>query len=378
MSKKQLRYLTQFENTSHLMQAKASFEAIVPDVEIVIEQAADNFESMRAFQDDSPDLMDSGGMGLFNHSEMFLDLMAYVRSTPGLEADLHVGMMRVAAQDGRLLALPMDVSVPLILYKKACFDAAGIPYPTEEWTWDEAMEMASRLTLRDEEGVAEQFGFATGPDIEYYEPFIMRNGGRYIAVDGSTARGCIDSEATVEAFRSVIDMYRKHHACRKPGEPSKAGHPHQGFALVCGFTWFTGGLEANGLSDQYGIVGLPRMPGGADANMIYMGGCGITAKSQQPDLAWAFLKHYLLELPDNFKRSPYSLPITRTLAERSGMSRHRLWSRYLQELDSVQASGFYLSEKWNASRQLINEDIHKMILEGLDVQRTLKSWVRFA
>jgi multiple sugar transport system substrate-binding protein len=239
------------------------------------------------------------------------------------------------------------------------------------------MAVARKLTLRNASGVATQFGFAIGPDIENYEPFIMRNGGRYLSPDGSTTRGYMDSEATVEAFRKVIEMYREHQVTRKPGEPSEAGQVHQGFTLVFGFTWFTGGLEANGIGGQYGVVGLPRMPGGVEANMIYMGGSGVTTKSKHPELAWAFLKHYILERPENF-RQPRNLPITRTLADQSGMSKHRLWSRYLKELDSVQASGFYISEKWNTSRQLINEDIHRMILDGADVRQTLKSWTRYA
>jgi multiple sugar transport system substrate-binding protein len=94
------------------------------------------------------------------------------------------------------------------------------------------MAMASKLTLRGETGVTKQFGFATGPDIENYDPFIMRNGGSYLSPDGATARGYIDSEATIQAFQNMIDMYREHQAVRKPGEPSEAGHLHQGFAFV--------------------------------------------------------------------------------------------------------------------------------------------------
>lgn len=377
MSKTQIRFLTQFEHVHHLMQAKASFETKHPDVEVIVEQAADNFESMRAFRSDAPDIMDSGGWGLFNHQGVFVDLLPLVKDTPGLEDDLHPGIMRVATKDGTLPGLPVDVSVPLILYKKAMLDAAGVPYPTEDWTWEDMMAAARKLTIRNAEGVATQFGFATGPDIENYEPFVMRNGGRYLSSDGSTARDYIDSEATLEALQSVIDMYREHQVTRKPGEPSLAGEVHQGFALVFAFTWFTGGLEAHGLGDQYGVVGLPRMPGGQEANMIYMGGCGITTKSQQPELAWEFIKHYVLQQPESF-RQPRTLPITKTLVEQSGMDRHRLWSRYVKELEHVQASGFYLSEKWNSSRQLINEDIVRMIKDGADVRQTLKSWVRFA
>ncbi|MBD0384409.1 extracellular solute-binding protein [Paenibacillus sedimenti] len=377
MNKVQIRYLTQFEHVEHLLKAKESFEALHPKVEIVIEQAADNFESMRVFQSEAPDIMDSGGWWIFNQKGVFLDLLPYVRDTPGLEADLNPGIMRVATKDGTLPGLPIDVAVPLILYNKRMFDAAGIPYPTEDWTWDDMMAIASKLTLRNPSGVATQFGFGTGPDIENYEPFIMRNGGSYLTPDGSTARGSIDSEASVEAFRKIIEMYREHKVTRKPGEPSEAGELHQGFALVFGFTWFAGGLERAGIGEQYGVVGLPHMPGGVEANMIYMGASGVTTKSKHPEIAWAFLKHYILERSENFQK-PRTLPITRTLSEQSGMSRHWLWSRYLKELDSVQVSGFYMNEKWNTSRQLINEDINKMINDGADVRLMLKSWTRYS
>jgi multiple sugar transport system substrate-binding protein len=377
MSKIQLRYLTQFEHTEQLNQAKASFEEKYPDVEIIVEQAADNFESMRVFENDAPDIMDSGGWWLFNQQGVFMDLLPFVQETPGLAADLNPGVMRVATKSGNLPGLPVDISVPLILYKKSMLDAAGIPYPTDNWTWDDMMAMARKLTIRNEAGVATQFGFGNGPDIECYEPFIMRNGGRYLSTDGLTARGYIDSNETVEAFQKVIDMYRQHRVTPKPDEPSEAGELHQGFALIFSFTWFVGGLEQHGLGDNYGVVGLPRMPGDVEANMIYMGASGITTKSEHPELAWQFLKHYILESTESFKQ-PRTLPLTLTLAEKSGMNKHRLWSRYLQELDSVQASGFYISEKWNTSRQLINEDINKMINDGADVRQMLKSWTRYA
>ncbi|KRF20213.1 extracellular solute-binding protein [Paenibacillus sp. Soil787] len=377
MNKVQIRYLTQFENVNQLMMAKESFEASHPDVEIIVEQAADNFESMRVFQTEAPDIMDSGGWWLFNQKGVFIDLLPFVRETPGLEDDLNAGIMRVATKDGTLPGLPVDVAVPLILYKKAMLDAAGIAYPTDDWTWDDMMAMAKKLTLRNESGVATQFGFGIGPDIEDYEPFIMRNGGGYLEPDGSTARGAIDSDATVEAFRKIIDMYREHKITRKPGEPSGAGELHQRFALVFGFTWFAGGLERAGIGELYGVVGLPRMPGGVEANMIYMGASGVTTKSKHPEISWAFLKHYILERMENFQQ-PRTLPITRTLSEQSRMNRHRFWSRYLKELDSVQVSGFYINEKWNTSRQLINDDINKMINNGMDVRQMLKSWTRFS
>jgi multiple sugar transport system substrate-binding protein len=105
--------------------------------------------------------------------------------------------------------------------------------------------------------------------------------------------------------------------------------------------------------------------------MIYMGGAGVTTKSKKPRLSWEFLRHYILVCHS------WMLPISRSQAEQRGLTVHPIWSRYLQELDHVQLSGFFLNKKWNAGRQIINEDIHRMILEGADVAQTLRSWTRF-
>jgi multiple sugar transport system substrate-binding protein len=198
-----------------------------------------------------------------------------------------------------------------------------------------------------------------------------------LSPDGSTAHGYIDSDATVEAFQLIMDMYREFHVCRKPDEPSKAGELHQGFALIFAFTWFIGAVEVEGIGEEFDVVGLPQMPGSVQANMVYMGATGITTKCKHPELAWAFLKHHVFERPERFSR-PLTLPITRSVAEQSGMTTRRLWSRYLQEMDVVRPSGYYWNEKWNSSRQLINEDIVKMIVDGAEVRQTLKSWTRFA
>ncbi|BBH21627.1 sugar ABC transporter substrate-binding protein [Paenibacillus baekrokdamisoli] len=378
MSITTIKFTTQFENLNDLIQAKASFEQKHPDVQIDIEQVTDNFESLRAFNSDAPpDIMDSGGWALCLKEGLFIDLMPCVREIDGLEEDLNAGILGVALQDDKLTGLPIDISVPLILINKAMFDRAGLPYPTDDWTWDEMIELGKKLTIRDDQGLATQFGFGTGVDIEYFEPFVMRNGGRYLSPDGRTARGYVDSPATIEAFKKVVDMFRVHHINRNPGEPSGAGELHQGFAMVFAFTWFTGGLIHHNIDDHFEVVGLPRMPGEEEANMIYMGGCGITTKSQHPDLAWAFLRHYILERPERFQQANV-LPLTYSLAQQSGMTENKFWQRYLKELEVVQTSGFYLNERWNSSRQLINQDMERMILDGDDVGQLLRSWTRYA
>ncbi|TMV45978.1 extracellular solute-binding protein [Paenibacillus mesophilus] len=370
---KQIRFITEIAyNMQQVMKAKESFEQANPDVRIVVEQSKDYFEMMQAYKsEDAPDIIETGGLQIGNPDGIFIDLNPYVAETEGLEEDLYAGLMRVARNGGMLPGLPIEVSAPLILYNKEMFDRAGLAYPTDDWSWDDMVELAGRLTIRSEQGVAKQFGFGIGVDIEWFEPFVMRNGGRYVAPDGSTSRGYVDSPATIEAFRKLIDAFRVHRIIRKPDEPCEAGAWHEESAMTFSFAWNAGQLFHHKLGDRYGVVGLPNMPGGAKANMVYMGGAGVTTKSAHPRIAWEFLRHYIVECHS------WSPPISKSQAEQRRLTVHPIWSRYLEELDHVQISGYYLNKKWNASRQLINDDIRKMIVEGADVAQTLRSWTRY-
>ncbi|MFB9328059.1 extracellular solute-binding protein [Paenibacillus aurantiacus] len=377
MTKTIIRYLTQFEHMQDLLDAKASFELANPGVEVVIEQAADNFESLRVFKSaECPDIMDSGGWYLFNQKGLFADLTPFVEQEPGLADDLQPGIMRVARKDGTLPGLPLDIALPLMVINTEMFDRAGLRYPTDDWTWEEMIELASKLTIRGENGIATQFGLGIGQDIEDLEPFIMRGGKGYLSPDGSTTRGYADSAESIAAMQRIIDAFRIHEVTRKPGEPSEAGDLHEGFAITFGYAWYVGNLIRHGLDEKFRIVGLPQMPNGVKANMIYMGAAGITTKCPHPELAWQFLKHAVLERPERFRHAN-TLPLTKSLARDGGMAEHPIWSKYIAELDYVQASGFYRNEKWNSSRQLINEEISRMILDGADVGQTMRSWTRY-
>ncbi|MBO9608706.1 MAG: extracellular solute-binding protein [Paenibacillaceae bacterium] len=342
---------------------------------IVIEQATDNFEAMRAFKsDEPPDLMDSGGWALFHRQGLFIDLTSYVEEER-LADELNAGVMRIARTDGRLPGLPIEVSVPLIMINKRLFDRADLPYPGEDWAWDYFAELAGKLTMRDADGIVRQCGYGTGIDIEHFQPYVFRNGGRYVAPDGSTARGYVDSEETIEAIGKMVALYRVQRGAVMAGtEPCEFSWPND-IAIHYAYTWQAADFIGRGLADDFMPVGLPRMPGGEKSNMIYMGGVGVTTKSPNPRLAWQFARHYVLERPDRFIQ-PRDLPVTRSQAVLSGMAEHPIWSRYLQELDDVVASGH--SEKWSSSRQLINEELIRMIRNGTDVRQLMKGWTRFA
>ncbi|MBZ0309811.1 MAG: extracellular solute-binding protein, partial [Anaerolineae bacterium] len=54
-------------------------------------------------------------------------------------------------ENGNLYAGPVNWDTIAIFYNKDMFDAAGLEYPTAEWTWDDFAAAAEALTNADED-----------------------------------------------------------------------------------------------------------------------------------------------------------------------------------------------------------------------------------
>ncbi|MEV4619141.1 sugar ABC transporter substrate-binding protein [Asanoa sp. NPDC049573] len=86
--------------------------------------------------------------------------------------------------DGKLFALPKDFDTNGIWYNKALFDAAGVKYPDDTWTWQDAQDAAKKLT-DPAKGV---FGIAAPIDGQggFYNT-ILQAGGSIINQDGTAS-----------------------------------------------------------------------------------------------------------------------------------------------------------------------------------------------
>ena len=124
------------ELTVSYMSKSAYFEKLniglpagsAPDI-IALNVPSDIDYSKRGFLLDISDLFESGA----------IDLSRYPEHT-------------IAAHtiDGVLHGVPRDYDSIAVYYNKAIFDAAGEPYPTGDWTWEEFVEVAKRITRADE------------------------------------------------------------------------------------------------------------------------------------------------------------------------------------------------------------------------------------
>jgi len=86
--------------------------------------------------------------------------------------------------DGEYYTLPLRKDFYLVLYNKGIFDAAGVPYPTNDMTWEEMDELARKVTST--EFGAETYG------IHWHTWDWMVNGTAAIAEGKNTLEGDYD------------------------------------------------------------------------------------------------------------------------------------------------------------------------------------------
>lgn len=127
----------------------------------------------------APDVMfvSTDNVELLLESGKLADLNPFLDKDPDLKAnDYYDLMISRFTKEGKLMVLPRDIApVAVIYYNKALFDKAKIPYPKDDWTWDDLRATAKKLTLRDEKGVAKQLGFAD--DWNIADAWILSGGG---------------------------------------------------------------------------------------------------------------------------------------------------------------------------------------------------------
>ncbi len=76
-----------------------------------------------------------------------LDLGPYVAASEAIGADtFYPAALNAFAYEGAQLGLPITFSTVMLFYNKDLFDAAGVEYPTIEWTWDDVLAAAAAIT----------------------------------------------------------------------------------------------------------------------------------------------------------------------------------------------------------------------------------------
>jgi multiple sugar transport system substrate-binding protein len=134
-----------------------------------------------------------------------LDLGSLIAEDDGFDIGVYNPTALAAfAQDGRQYGLVESFSNVVLFYNKDLFDAAGVSYPTAEWTWKDELEAAQKLT-DPSKGVWGDFA-----PIQFWEFYktIAQNGGSILSPDKKTVT--IDSAQNIETLQWMIDKVTRY------------------------------------------------------------------------------------------------------------------------------------------------------------------------
>ena len=101
--------------------------------------------------------------------------------------------------NGTLWGIPKDFDSIAVFYNKDMFDAAGVEYPADDWTWDEFIATAKALTDADN-GVYGAAIPASGQSACY--DYIFGNGGKVFDENGACV---VNSPEAAEALQKLQD-----------------------------------------------------------------------------------------------------------------------------------------------------------------------------
>jgi multiple sugar transport system substrate-binding protein len=186
--------------------------------------------------------------------------------------------------DGTLYCPPKDFSTMALQYNRDLFDAAGIEYPTADWTWDD-LRAAAEATSAATPGIV---GLVTPPNLERWLPFLYQAGGALFDEEGNFV---FDSDATREALGLYIGMVNDGIA----GPPSAvdAGWGGEAFgegraAMAMEGNWVIQFLLENYPELNWGVTELPAGPAGK-ATMAFTVCYGVAADNEHPEESWALV-----------------------------------------------------------------------------------------
>jgi multiple sugar transport system substrate-binding protein len=195
---------------------------------------------------------------------------------------------------GKLYGLPIDYRIPLFLYRKGAFEAAGVQPPR---TWEEVCDVSKKLTKPNQIGFALGLGSSGGlggaqPFTELFFSSMVTEGTKQY-FDDEGKKFLASKEQFIKVAETVRDLYKK------------CGIPMT--ALQFGFTELHDGLRGGNIaSTNFGLYRFGAISrGGAGDDLawapppsfgpngtqtMYGFQLGMNVRSAQKEAAWTFIK----------------------------------------------------------------------------------------
>jgi multiple sugar transport system substrate-binding protein len=230
--------------------------------------------------------------------------------------DFFPGGIEAYGYQGGLYALPFQGSTMVLFYNQDLFDAAGLAYPTDQWTWNDFLAAAKQLTRFDASGRMVQVGCLP------YDPatWVWSGGGGYL--DDTSAKLYFTQPETISALEFYANLRNRWQVTTRNmnllgADPMAVDIFERGQVGmdISGPRRLPQYVAARAKRDiRWEIELMPKGPAGRQTRYAGMG-IGVWADSPCREQAWAFAK-FLCERKamTHFSKGWADIPARRSVA----------------------------------------------------------------
>ncbi|MFB3896113.1 MAG: extracellular solute-binding protein [bacterium] len=286
-----LTYETQHQQITGIQRIVAAFEKTHPNIKVQVES---NASATRLFlvqmaSGSPPDVIYvvNSNLGQLVGKNAVLDLAPYVAEDKVDMSIFYPEVTKTFTYGNHLYAYPIHSSTNALIYNRKLFDQAGVPYPDENWTWDDFKQAAKKLTKdKNGDGTIDQFGTLI-PD---YRLLIEADGGEIFNQDSTCI---IDSAIARKAVAWGMEMYGKEapNIAQLSDTNDTQLFENDRLAMFVGRTWQLPELcETMKDTTSWDIAPIPK--GIRRISLLNTGGHCIPKGSKYPRETWEFIKFY--------------------------------------------------------------------------------------
>lgn len=249
--------------------------------------------------------MHSNTAQMYMENDLLLNLDDYIAKDDAIDlANYYEGIVELYNRDdnGSQYALPKDHDTIALLYNKAIFDKYGVEYPTDDWTWEDVRDAATKIT---EAGKADGvYGYAinTSNNQDGWYNIIYDYGGQVITDDHKgTTIGSDEAKAGMEMLRQILEVAAPQTVVAETGTDSLFNSGLT--AMITQGSWMINTFYKAEHHDDYAWAMLPY----ADVNgngqcdkgerySAYNGlGWAAAANTANPDAAYSLISYFCSE-----------------------------------------------------------------------------------
>lgn len=283
---------------------------------------------------------------------------------------------------GTLYAMPDRGGAMVVYYNRDMFDAAQVSYPTKDWTWNEFLEAAKKLTIVGADGQVEQYGFAAGGWWPWWMSFMYQNGGSIL--DENLEKVTVNSPENIEAINFYTDLVHKYKVAPSADDYSrfglKDGQPDPLFAQGHCAMNITGYWNVSSLRSVEDLNWdmAPMWKNKKNSTFVFGSGLAIPKDSQHKKEAFEsidFLTSLEGQMPivTNNQDAPANVELLKSdefLNPDWAKDRHIHFDAFAESADFVVSPP--LHPKWNEIQRVFDENFSVLFPKGGDSTQTLE------